>query len=141
MKDITIKITGKSKVDGIEQETLEFVSEGHAHMKGETLYVFYDESAIMGERGQKTIIKIKGDSLTLKRRGKGSEAYEMTFEKGLRHKTGYYTPYGDIDLEILTKDVTNEIDRETLKGRFCIDYEICFMERETDNTKLYIEIY
>lgn len=140
MKDITLKITGRSKVDGVEQDDLEFVSEGQAHMKGDTLYLLYDESALTGGDMLKTIIKIKDETMSLKRRGKGSEVYEMFFEKGLRYKTNYHTPYGNIDLEILTRDVVNEINKETLKGKFQIDYEVAFSGKGNDRTRLCIEL-
>lgn len=96
MKDITLKIVGKQIYRDVEEEQIEFVTEGKLYEKGDSLYLIYEESEFSGMPGCKTSIKVTGDSLRMKRLGTydASGNTAIQFEKGKRYRGLYDTPYG-----------------------------------------------
>ena len=48
---------------------------------------------------------------------------EMVFEKGKRFQSKYQTPYGNLDMEVLTNDVVNNLSEEGY-GDIDIDYHV-----------------
>ena len=49
---------------------------------------------------------------------------EIEFEKGKRFKGYYDTPFGSVEMEVLTNDVVNKIEKMEGKGSLNIDYHI-----------------
>ena len=102
MKDITLKIIGKQCYDNHEEEQMEFVTDGKLYVRGGAIYIVYDESDVSGLSGCKTTLKVSGDSLKMRRIGGGGPQTELYFEKGKRISSLYETPYGPMELEVLT---------------------------------------
>lgn len=112
MKDIMLKITGKQFSGDISEDQMEFITEGKLYEKGDSTYLIYDESEFSGFPGCKTTLKLTGDCIRMKRIG--SEVgfgMEFIFEKGKRFNSKYHTPYGNLDMEVLTNDVVNNLTR------------------------------
>lgn len=124
MKDIMLKIIGKQVTMEIEEEQLELVTEGKLEERDGSVYLFYDESEFSGMQGCTTSLKITGDKIKMKRFGEsiGIDT-EIEFEKGKRFKGYYDTPYGSVEMEVLTNDVINNLEKEG-KGSLNIDYHI-----------------
>ena len=65
---------------------------------------------------------------------------EIRFEKGKRF-TGYYgTPFGAVEMEVLTNNVVDTISREEAKGYLDIDYHISLRGLSEGRSRLNIEI-
>lgn len=124
MRDITIKITGKQCYEEREEEQMEFVTEGKLYERKDAIYLIYDESELSGMVGCKTTLRLHGDTLRMKRIGKGGFGSELYFEKGRRFTGTYETPYGPMDIEVLTQSVKNTFDRETASGRIDVSYDV-----------------
>ena len=124
MKDIMLKIIGKQVTTEAEEQQLEFVTEGKYYVKGDSVYLLYDESEFSGMEGCTTSLKITGDNIKMKRYGEniGLDT-EIEFEKGKRFKGYYDTPFGSVEMEVLTNEVVNKIEK-TGKGSLNIDYHI-----------------
>ncbi|MBP6492511.1 MAG: DUF1934 domain-containing protein [Clostridia bacterium] len=124
MKDIMLKIVGKQVTTEAEEQQLEFVTEGKYYVKGDSVYLLYDESEFSGMEGCTTSLKITGDNIKMKRYGEniGLDT-EIEFEKGKRFKGYYDTPFGSVEMEVLTNEVVNKIEK-TGKGSLNIDYHI-----------------
>ena len=124
MKDIMLKIIGKQVTTDKEEEQMELVTEGKYYVKGDSVYLLYDESQFSGMEGCTTSLKITGDKIRMKRFGEviGMDT-EIEFEKGKRFKGFYDTPYGSFEMEVLTNDIVNKIEKEG-KGSLNIDYHI-----------------
>lgn len=124
MKDITLKIIGKQLVGGEQEEQMEFVTEGQLFEKSGATWIIYDESEFSGFPGCKTMLKLTGDTVRMKRVGK-SVGYgtEIFFEKGKRFQSNYQTPYGAMEMEVLTKDIVNHLSEEGF-GTINIDYHV-----------------
>lgn len=121
MKDITLKIIGKQSYDDMEEEQMEFVTDGRLYVRGGSAYIIYDESEVSGLAGCKTTIRVDDRSVKMKRIGEAGFGAELYFEKGKRFSSVYETPYGPMGIEVLTDRVQNSIDME--KGSGCIDVE------------------
>lgn len=123
MKEITLKITGKQASDDNE-DVVEFVTEGNMYQKNGSLYYIYDEGELSGFAGCKTSLKITGDTVKMKRIGKNiGVGTEMVFQKGKRFSSLYYTPYGEVEMEVLTRDIDNTLDEDGC-GQVTIDYSV-----------------
>lgn len=123
MKEITLKITGKQANDENE-DVVEFVTEGNMYKKNGSLYYIYDESEFSGFKGCKTSLKVSGDTVKMRRIGKDmGVGTEMVFQKGKRFSSLYYTPYGEVEMEVLTRDIDNTLDDEGC-GQVTIDYSV-----------------
>jgi len=125
MKDILLKIVGKQVTMGTEEEQLEFVTEGKYYVKDDSIYLLYDESEFSGMAGCTTSLKITDDHIKMKRYGQGLGLdTEIIFEKGKRFKGYYDTPYGSVEMEVLTNDIVNKIEKSEGRGSLNIDYNI-----------------
>lgn len=140
MKDIMIKITGKQVYDGIEEEHMEFVTEGKLYQRNGAVYMVYDESEVSGITGCKTTLRLKGDSLRMKRIGRAGYSSELYFEKGQRFNSIYETPYGPMEVEVLTQDVKDNFDRERLRGVIDISYDISIQGLAEGKNKIEINV-
>ena len=141
MKDIMLKIIGKQMTGEREEEQMEFVTEGKYYEKGESVYLIYDESEFSGMEGCTTSLKITGDKIKMKRFGRAiSLDTEIEFEQGKRFKGYYDTPYGSVEMEVLTNSVENRIEKCLPKGSLKIDYHISLRGLTEGRSKLDIEI-
>ena len=124
MKDITLKITGKQIYETHEEDQMEFVTEGQLYQKNGAIYMLYDESELSGMAGCKTTLKLDGDTLRMKRIGQAGAGTELYFEENKRFCSTYHTPYGPMDIEVLTRSVKNSFDMETLSGTVAVCYDV-----------------
>ena len=125
MKDIMLKIIGKQyNTEDKSEEQLEFITEGKLFEKGESTYLMYDESEFSGFPGCKTTLKLTGDCIKMRRIGEQvGYGTEIVFEKGKRFSGRYETPYGIMDMEVLTNDVINSLSKDGI-GSIKIDYHV-----------------
>ena len=140
MRDITLKITGKQIYENREEDQMEFVTEGQLYQKNGAVYMIYDESELSGMKGCKTTLKLDGDNLRMKRIGQSGAGTEMYFEENRRFSSTYNTPYGPMDLEILTRSVVNQFDMETLSGNVAVCYDVSLHGVAEGKNKLEINI-
>jgi uncharacterized beta-barrel protein YwiB (DUF1934 family) len=140
MKDIMLKIIGKQLNDDIEEVQLEFITEGKLYEKDESLYLVYEESEFSGMPGYKTSLEFSGDQIRMSRQGEGIEPEtEIEFRKGSRFKGYYETPFGAIEMEVLTNNIENNLSVSG-KGSVDIDYNISLKGFTEGRNKLNIEV-
>ena len=124
MKDIMVKIKGHQAGDEIGEDSIEFITEAKLFKRGEAIYLIYEESELSGIPGCKTRLKLKGNEVQMKRFGKGAGVgSEIKFEKGKRYKGLYDTPFGPIEMEVLTNKLENTLSEQG-DGHIDIDYSI-----------------
>lgn len=140
MKDITLKIMGKQIYENHEEDQMEFVTEGQLYLKNGAIYMIYDESELSGMAGCKTTLKLDGDTLRMKRIGQAGAGTEMYFEENKRFNSTYNTPYGPMDIEILTRSVSNQFDMETLSGNVAVCYDVSLQGMAEGKNKLEINV-
>ncbi len=124
MKDIMLKIIGRQVGAGIEEDKLEFITEGTFSKDEDSLYLSYDESELSGMPGCKTTLKFTGNKVKMNRLGEtvGLDTV-IEFEKGKRFIGYYDTPYGAVEMEVLTNSIKNNLTEDG-KGNVDIDFHI-----------------
>ena len=105
-KEVFIRILGVQtpvgEVEDGDNEPIEVVHTGTYYYKNGKHYVFYEE-AVEGIKGTtKAQIRWQTDGV-LEVIKKGIANSHMIFEKNQRHTCDYQTPFGNLDLGILTK--------------------------------------
>ena len=140
MKDITIKITGKQCYDDMEEDQMEFVTDGRMYERNGYFYLIYDESEISGLEGFRTTLKFNENSLKMKRFSKEGPGPELYFEEGKRFSSSYETPMGPMDIEVLTRSVKNLMNREERRGQIDIEYDVSLGGTVEGKNKLVIDV-
>jgi len=105
-KEVFIRIVGIQTpigdVEDVDNEPIEVVHTGTYYYKNGKHYVFYEEAA----EGVKGVTKAQirwQDEGVLEVIKRGIANSHMVFEKNQRHTCDYQTPFGDLELGILTK--------------------------------------
>ena len=129
MKDIMLRIIG-NQMHGLESKTededaVEFITEGRFARKGDALYLIYEESELSGVLGYTTSLKVVDGKVRMKRYG-GEDGLQtaIEFEKGGRFTGWYETPFGAIEMEVLTNYIDNQLCPEG-SGTLGIDCSVC----------------
>ena len=140
MKDIMLRITGRQYDGDKPLDKMEFVTEGKMYERNGATYLVYDESEFSGFPGCKTSLKLKGEHIRMKRIGEQlGDGTDMDFESGKRFTSTYETPYGNMDMEILTDRVLNNID-ESGTGNVEVDYHVSLEGEVEGRNELRIEV-
>ena len=140
MKDITLKIVGKQQFEDVEEDNMEFITEGQLYERGGAYYIVYDETKVSGMEGCKTTIKLADQSVKVRRIGKMGFNTELFFETGKRFNSYYETPYGPMGIEIFTNYVNTDFDPEAGKGTIDIQYHISMDGIAEGRNKLTIDV-
>ncbi len=138
MKNIMLKIIGKQLNKDGEQDVVELITEGKYYQKGDSTYLIYQETDLSGVKGCTTTLKVTGDIIHMKRFGSASS--EIHFQKGKRFNTHYNTPYGNVEMEVVTKKIENALNSSRAAGFLNIEYDISFSGLAEGRNKLNIEI-
>jgi len=124
MREIMLKIKSNQAVTGGSDDSVEFITEAKLYKKGEAMYLIYDESELSGIPGCKTRLKMKANEIQMKRFGMGTGFNsEIKFKKGKRYMGFYDTPFGPIEMEVLTDRLENTLSEEG-GGHVNIDYSV-----------------
>ena len=51
MKEITLEITGRQQYEGVEEDQMEFVTDGKLYIRNGVVYIIYDETEVSGMEG------------------------------------------------------------------------------------------
>ncbi len=139
MKDIMVRITGTQNIDN-DADKIEFVTEGRIYQKGDATYIIYEESEFTGLEGCKTTVRISGNNVKMFRFGESFPLdTRIEFEKGKRFEGYYQTPFGPIEMEIMTNNLTNNLSFEN-GGSLNIDYNIALVGLTEGRSVLDIEV-
>lgn len=140
MKEVMIRIKGQQISKETGEDTMEFITEAQLYKKGEALYLIYDESELSGIPGCRTRLKFKDGKVQLKRFGEGAGlGNEIRFEKGKRYTGLYDTPFGPLEIEVLTNELENTLSEEGC-GQLDIDYSISLKGLTEGRNKLNITL-
>ena len=124
MKDVVVKIKSRQINNETGEDEMEFVTEAKLYRRNGAVYLLYDESEFSGIPGCKTRLRLRGQELQMKRLGEGAGVgNEILFKKGQRFTGLYDTPFGPIELEVLTNELANDITEEG-KGSIDVDYDV-----------------
>ena len=139
MRDIMLKITGRQFSEN-DEDRMEFITEGKLYERNGAKYLMYDESEFSGFPGCKTTLKLTDGCIRMRRVGSSAgTGTELVFEKGKRFSSRYHTPYGNLELELLTNDIVNNLTEDGF-GNIDIDYQVNLGGIAEGRNKLKIEV-
>ncbi len=125
MKDILLKLTGKTVKSRGVLDDVQLVTEGKLRLQGGAILLSYEESEISGMEGCTTNVTIEKDRVSVRRSGDAvSQDSVMTFTKGRRQHALYETPYGMFPMELNTYDIKGPTLQEDGSHVVRIDYDI-----------------
>lgn len=120
-KKVWLSISGAIK-DEENKEKLEFLTEGDLYKESNRSCITYEESEVSGMEGTITTVCVDAQKVSVIRLGTTNSI--MEFERGKRNLTWYSTPYGDVTMGILTKDVFVNYNEAKEPTKVSIDYNI-----------------
>ena len=124
MKEVMVRIKSMQVSREAGSDEMEFVTEAKLYKRNGALYLLYEESEFSGMHGCRTRLRLRDDEVQMKRFGEGAGiGNELRFKKGSRYTGLYETPFGPIEMEVLTNDVASTISEEGT-GQVDIDYEV-----------------
>ena len=90
--------------------------------------------------GCKTTLKITDSSVKMRRTGSPEFGTELYFEEGQRFSSVYNTPFGPMELEVVTRMIDDKMDRENLSGSIDIRYDISLQGMSEGSNRLTIDV-
>lgn len=118
--NVIISIRGRQSFAGMEDDTIELVTEGRLRRDKGSYTLSYQETEVTGMENTLTTIRVEGDRVTLMREGRFNS--QMVFQEGRRHLSLYETPYGALEVGINTKRMRSALDDKG--GELEIDYRL-----------------
>ena len=103
--DYRVIVKNKQTIDG-ETNTIEEMAYGSLYEKNGKWYVLYKTEEDGDEIS--SMIKLEGDEVSIKR--SGSINSSMVYKTGEKRDFVYNTPYGGIEMELLTHRIISDID-------------------------------
>lgn len=91
-KDVVISVRGLQVMDNESAEDIETVQQGEYFERNGSIFLLYDEYYEGFDEPVKNVMKIRGNEMTLTKRGIIN--VQMNFEAGKKNLTCYQTPYG-----------------------------------------------
>ncbi|HEY5537819.1 MAG TPA: DUF1934 domain-containing protein [Acetobacterium sp.] len=120
-KKVWVSISGSVKNEE-DKDNLEFLTEGDLYKESDGACVTYEESEVSGMEGTVTTLRVDKQKVSVIRLGTTNSI--MEFESGKRNLTWYSTPFGDVTMGILTKDVLVNYNDLKEPTKVMIDYNI-----------------
>lgn len=122
-----------------ENNEYSLVSEGFIEVRDSRLFLTYEENAIDGVEGCRTVISFdlsNPDCVTVERCGALSSAFVIS--KGERLFSVYSTPFGAIDMCIYAKKVENALGEEG--GTLLLDYAVELKGLTAQRTRMSVKV-
>jgi hypothetical protein len=127
-KDVFVSISGMHEeiaetpaVERDEAEAIEVVTPGSYYFRNEKHYIVYDEAVEGSSEMIRNRIKITGTGRVEIVKSGLSDSH-MIFEKNKKNSTYYRTPYGQILLDVNTRELEIQVTEDEIDVR--IEYEL-----------------
>ncbi len=112
-----VKIKSRQDIDGSADE-IEIICEGGFYCRNGKYYIMYSDDESMGNSS--SLIKVDGGCVGIKRKGEYNSYFEL--KKDTKYSFVYHMPYGDMAMEVQTKNV--EISLGENGGELALCYEL-----------------
>ncbi len=115
---ILISLDAQSSAEG--EDTLRLITTGELFERADETVIRYEESLDEQEPPQKIELTVRGDVITMSRRG--AIDANMVFRKGRRYESRYRTPYGEMDLALFCTRAS--VTRADGGGELSLQYQL-----------------
>ncbi len=139
-KNVNLKITSTQYIENLKpsgeaflrelekEDSLEIMTEGTMYLKNNARYISYEESEEAGLEDIRTLVKLDGTSIRIRRyaRNENEDGMDMTLQPGTLNITRYQLPkLASMDLEVYTNKLEDNLDEDGY-GTISVDYKIKF---------------
>ena len=104
---VMLSIRGEQYFDDVDPDETELMTEGTMTLRGENIYLLYQESELTGMEGTTTTFSVEGKRVVLERTGTVNS--RMVFEEGVQHTSLYETPFGELSVDIQTSRLLHNL--------------------------------
>ena len=118
-KRVLVSIIG-NRMGETDSDCLELITEGSYSHDGDTYILEYEESALSGMEGTKTIISVHGTAISMERIGAYNSHF--FFEDGKFFRGSYETPLGVVELGMFPTLLDYRFHEK--EGRLDLEYEL-----------------
>ncbi|MFQ9514570.1 MAG: DUF1934 domain-containing protein [Eubacterium sp.] len=133
--NVIIRVSGLQRMEDTG-DNVEMLATGKHYMKNNKHYLLYDEIDEDSGITTKNTIRFNEDCAEVMR--KGIINGKLVFSKGDNNQSIYSTPYGDLLVEILTKDIKLQQKQDNINLK--IDYELYANNSKVSDSKIEIDI-
>lgn len=133
-KEAVITIVSNASIS--DGDKIEVISPGEFEIKKDLYRIKYEETELSGMEGTTTILTIKNDEVMLERIG--TTETKMIFTEKDPTVSLYNTPYGMLELTIVTEKVDINIDENG--GKLIICYDMAVAGQKALPTELVMDI-
>lgn len=133
--NVIVKISGLQVVEETG-DNVEVLAVGKHYIKNNKHYLIYEE--IEDDNGTVTQNTIKFNDMCAEVMRKGVVNGKLVFQKGENNQSIYSTPFGELLVEVLTKDI--ELNQNNDSVNLQIDYELYANNNKISNNKIEIDI-
>lgn len=134
-KKVRLTLTGRQRDETGQENVTELSAEAEYYERNGSRYILYEENEADTGCAQ-SILKLKDGLLELTR--KGSVNTHMVFEEGREHMTDYNTPFGALQLGIVTSGVCSKQSEDCLEIH--IDYDLTDRGHILSHCNIFIKI-
>ena len=129
-EEVLIEIKSKQKV-GDQEENVDVIARGFHTLENGEHYIEYDEfDSETDDKTQSSIRFSEGRAEVIRQ---GNMSGNLTFDVGEKNETTYSTPFGDLNMDIITNDI--QIDEKEQQINLRIVYELYAQnEKVSDHT-------
>ncbi len=133
--DVLIKVTGLQVIEETG-DTIEMMARGKHYIRNNKHYLLYDEIEDEEQPKVKNIIKFNDEFAEITRQGMVNG--KLIFEKGKNNQSLYGTPFGDLLVEVVTKNIDLKSNDDALNLK--IDYELYANNSKVSDSKIEIDV-
>lgn len=139
---ILINLLAIAKYDHMPDYPIQFMTKGELTFKNpQEASLAYVEAQEDEETGLITesniLLSVRDGKITMERTGDCSNT--MVFSRGQRFEGTYRTPYGELDMAVLTKESSVRLGRED--GALHLKYQIHLQGNYASSNELHLEYY
>lgn len=133
-KDVLVTVSGMQP--DVDDDPIELVTMGNYYLKNGKHYVLYDEQPEEGVPVTKNVVKFYDGHFEITK--KGAVNSFLNFDRGERTSMVYNTPYGPLQMDVLTRElnITESEDELRVEVKYSLDINYQFVSECKVNFKI-----
>jgi Uncharacterized protein conserved in bacteria len=135
-KKVLVSIVATQQYTDGNDDKQEFFTLGNFYRQEEIFFISYQESEITGMEGVTTTLQIEPERVILNRIGTVEGKQE--FQSGILNHSKYSTPFGELFLSVLAKEVESNLTVQG--GRISLKYDLFVDDIFVSHNSLVINI-
>lgn len=138
---VMVNLAALASYDGVTDDPMQMLISGEVFPGKDAITLQYTESYEDEESGKLAEAEIQlilgKNQVTMNRRGDFSNT--MLFKKNRRYETIYHTPYGDLPMAVIPREVLCDVKPEA--GKVHLRYELSMQGNYASTNELHLEYW